>query len=490
MLDDLYTSSLALLTDLYEITMAFGYWKAGLSDREGAFHLTFRRPPFGSGYSVACGLHYVIDYLRKLRFDPSDLAYLQTLKGTDHKPLFEPAFLDHLSNLRFTIDLWAVPEGTVVFPHEPLLRVTGPLLQCQLLESALLNSINFQTLIATKAARICQAARGEPVIEFGLRRAQGIDGALAASRAAHVGGCVATSNTLAGKLFGIPVMGTMAHSWVMSFDSEIEAFRAYAQAMPNNSVLLADTYNSLEGVRHAVQIGKELRQRGHDLGGIRLDSGDLAYFSIEARKLLDEAGFTASSIAASNELDELIIDSLKEQGAKVNVWGVGTRLATAYDQPALGGVYKLSALRDAGGNWQHKIKISDQTAKISTPGLLQVRRYAAADNFIADAIYDTLKPLPNEVTIVDPEDMTRRKTIHAGTSGQDQLVPIFRAGELVYDPPPVEHVRRCAREQLANLHPGIKRLVNPHQYPVGLEKSLYDLRTELILKARGLNDTK
>ncbi len=345
-------SSLALLTDLYEITMAYGYWKERLFDREGAFHLTFRQSPFKSGYAIACGLSYVIEYLRDLRFSDDDLQYLRTLKGNDEQPLFEDAFLDFLKQLRFTIDLWAVPEGTVVFPNEPILRVTGPLLQCQLLESSLLNMINFQTLVATKSARVCQAARGRPVIEFGLRRAQGIDGGIAAARAAYIGGCVGTSNVLAGKLFHIPVMGTHAHSWVMSFDSELDAFRAYADAMPNNCVFLVDTYDSLQGTRNAAAVGKELAAKGHKLVGIRLDSGDLAYLSIEARKILDEAGFPDAAIVASNELDEHVINSLKDQGAQINVWGVGTRLVTAYDQPALGGVYKLSALRDgsAPGN--------------------------------------------------------------------------------------------------------------------------------------------
>jgi len=486
-IDNLYAGSLALLTDLYQITMAYGYWKCGLFEREGAFHLTFRKSPFGSGYTVACGLHYIVEFLRNLRFDETDLRYLKSLNGNDNKPLFEPAFLNFLAQMRFTVDVWGIPEGTVVFPHEPLLRVTGPLLQCQLLETPLLNMINFQTLIATKAARICQAAQGQPVIEFGLRRAQGIDGAVAASRSAYVGGCVGTSNVLAGKIFGIPVMGTHAHSWIMSFDSELEAFRAYADAMPNNCVFLVDTYNTIEGVKHAVRVGVELRERGHKMVGIRLDSGDLAYLSIEAKKILDEAGFTDASIFASNELDENIVTSLKDQGATINVWGVGTRLATAYDQPALGGVYKLSALRDPGGNWQHKIKISEQTIKVSVPGVLQVRRFTGHDGFIADAIYDTLRPIPDAWTIIDTMDMTRRKIIPSGTQHEVLLVPIVRDGKVVYQSPPIEQVRERTNDQLSRLHAGIKRFANPHTYPVGLEQGLFDLRTELILRARGLH---
>ncbi|MDH3583356.1 MAG: nicotinate phosphoribosyltransferase, partial [Phycisphaerae bacterium] len=289
--DGLYGHSLALLTDLYQITMAFGYWKLGRADERAVFNLFFRKHPFGGGVTVAAGLAQVVEYLDGFGFEDTDVAYLATLTGNDGKPLFERAFLDYLSDLRLTCDVDAVPEGTVVFPHEPLVRVTGPILQCQILETALLNMINFQTLVATKSARICTATEGEPVLEFGLRRAQGIDGALTASRAAYIGGCVATSNVLAGKLYGIPVKGTHAHSWVMSFEEEAHAFEAYAEAMPNNCVFLVDTYDTLEGVRRAIEVGRALRERGHEMVGVRLDSGDLAHLSIEARKLLDAADF-------------------------------------------------------------------------------------------------------------------------------------------------------------------------------------------------------
>src|SRR5258706_3807375 len=290
-LPGLYRHSLALLTDLYQLTMAYGYWKLGRADEQAVFQLYFRKSPFGGGYAVAAGLAYVIDYLNSLRFDEGDLAYVRTLTGNDGKAVFDGGFLDYRARMRFTCDIDAVREGTVVFPHEPLVRVTGPILQGQILETTLLNMINFQTLIATKASRVCAAAKGDQVIEFGLRRAQGIYGGVAASRAAYVGGAYATSNLLAGKLFGIPVKGTHAHSWVMSFDSEIEAFNAYADAMPNNGVFLVDTYNTLAGVRRAVEVGRRLRAAGHEMVGIRLDSGDLAYLSIEARKILDEGGF-------------------------------------------------------------------------------------------------------------------------------------------------------------------------------------------------------
>ncbi len=482
---DIYRHSLALLTDLYQLTMAYGYWKLGRADREAAFHLFFRRHPFGGGYTVACGLAYVADFLDGLRFDESDIAYLAEQRGNDGKALFEPGFLDYLRDLEFRLDVDAVPEGTVVFPHQPLLRVTGAILQSQLVETPLLNMINFQTLVATKAARVCQAARGEPVLEFGLRRAQGIDGGLTASRAAYVGGCAATSNVLAGKLFGIPVKGTIAHSWVMSFDDEVAAFEAYAQAMPNNCLLLVDTYDTLEGVRRAIRVGRKLRRRGYDLAGIRLDSGDLAYLSVEARKLLDEAGFPDARIVASNDLDEHLIEDLKAQGAAITVWGVGTRLATSYDQPALGGVYKLSAVREAGGAWQPKLKLCEQAIKINTPGRLQVRRFRDETGFLADMTYELDLGPGDGRTAIDPLDATRHKDIPPGAAHEDLLVPVFRRGQRACESPPLADIRRRTAEQLEALHGGIRRLVHPHEYPAGLEKRLHELKTRLVLAARG-----
>lgn len=483
-LTDLYRPSLALLTDLYELTMACGFWRAGVADHHAAFHVVFRHNPFDGGYAVAAGLEYVIELIERFRFEPADLAYLASLTGSDDRPLFDEAFLDYLGDLRLRCDVDAIVEGTVVFAHEPLVRVAGPIIDCQILETALLNLMNFQTLIATKASRVCHAARGEPVIEFGARRAQGVDGAIAASRAAYVGGCAATSNVLAGRLFGIPVRGTHAHSWVMLFADELAAFEAWGKAMPNNSILLVDTYDSLEGVRHAIRVGRQLRARGYKLAGIRLDSGDLAYLSIEARRLLDEAGFGETRILASNELDEHVITSLKQQGATISLWGVGTKLATAFDQPALGGVYKLAAVRRPGGAWEHKIKLSEQAAKVSTPGLLQVRRYARDGEYMADAIYDELTGIGDGCTIVDPLDITRRRPIPAGTNYEDLLVPIFRDGKRVYDPPPIAAVRERTLHELGRFHAGIKRFVYPHQYPVGLEERLHDLKTNLILKLR------
>lgn len=477
-------SSLGLLTDLYQLTMAQGYWKTGTIAKDAAFHLFFRKAPFKSGYTIACGLEDALCFFQALRFDAEDVEYLKSIQGNDSQPLFEPGFLEYLRQVRFTCDVDAVPEGTVVFPHEPLLRVQGPILEAQLAETALLTILNFQSLLATKAARICQSAQGEPVIEFGLRRAQGPDGGMTASRAAYIGGCVGTSNVLAGKRYGIPIKGTHAHSWVMSFESELEAFHNYAQSMPNNCIFLVDTYDSLEGVRHAVEVGQWLRQQGHKMVGIRLDSGDLAYLSIEARKILDAAGFKDAVIVGSNDLDEHIITSLKLQHAAINVWGVGTRLVTAYDQPALGGVYKLSAIRAPGGSWQPKIKLSEQAVKVNNPGILQVRRFYNDRQFLGDAIFDALQPVPGEFTIVDPSDITRRKTFAADIAWQDLLVPVMRKGTAVCEVPAIHHIRDRVQKQLSMLHPGIKRLVNPHQYPAGLELGLHDFKTRLILEAR------
>ena len=481
---EVHGSSVALLTDLYQLTMAYGYWKTGELETEGAFNLYFRHNPFEGGYAISCGLGYLIDFVESFRFDDADIDYLAGLSGNDGKPLFDPEFLLFLKGLELTCEIDAVPEGTVVFPHEPLVRVTGPLMQCQLLETPLLNIINFQTLVATKASRICTAAQGDPVIEFGLRRAQGFDGAMAASRAAFVGGCESTSNVLAAKEFGIPVRGTHAHSWVMTFDSELEAFLAYAEAMPNNCILLVDTYDTLQGVRHAIEVGKRLRRQGGQLVGIRLDSGDLAYLSIEARKILDAAGFSETVIVASNDLNEHVITSLKDQGAAINVWGVGTELVTSFDQPALGAIYKLAAVRRGGGAWQPKLKLSEQAIKINTPGLCQVRRFSRGDEYVADMIYDETQKLSEPHFLIDPMDSTRHRPIELGTFSEDLLVPIMRQGRVVYVPPNPGEARGYGQQQLARFHPSIKRFLHPHQYPVGLEKSLFETKTALILAAR------
>lgn len=493
---DLYGGSLSLLTDLYQLTMAQGYWLSGMEHTEAVFHLFFRKPPFQGGYALAAGLGTALAFLERFRFDPSDLAYLATLTGNDGQALFQPGFLEYLGAMRLTVDVDAMAEGTVVFASEPLMRVTGPLIHCQLLETALLNIVNFQTLIATKASRVCQMAHPDPVLEFGLRRAQGIDGGLSATRAAVVGGCQATSNVLAGKLFGIPVRGTHAHSWVMSFDTELEAFEAYARAMPNNVVLLVDTYDTLEGVRHAVEIGHKLRARGHELAGIRLDSGDLAWLSQQARVILDEGGFPNAAIVASNDLEERTIRSLKDQGACIGVWGVGTHLVTGASQPALGGVYKLSAVREPGQEWKPRIKLSEQRIKVSNPGMLQVRRFwralqgegAAGVEFVGDMIYDAAQGLPPSDVIVDPLDDTRRKRLEG--PWRDLLEPVMRQGQRLGTASlgrTLWQIREDARRELEGFHEGVRRLDNPHDYPAGLELGLHEHKRRLILEARGFS---
>lgn len=479
-----YQKPLALLTDFYQLTMAYGYWKAGFVNKETVFHLFFRKTPFKGGFTIAAGLEQAIDYIQRFKFESSDLDYLSSLCGEDGTPYFSHEFLDYLAKLKFSGNMDAVPEGSVVFPYEPLLRIQGPLVECQLLESPLLNLINFPTLVATKAARICFAAKGESVLEFGLRRAQGIDGALTASRAAYIGGCESTSNVLAGKLFGIPVKGTLSHSWVMVFDDEYESFQTYAENLPNNCVFLVDTYDTLKGVQNAIKVGKWLKRNGKKMIGIRLDSGDLADLSIKSRKMLDEAGFKEAVIVASNELDETIISELKRQGAQINVWAVGTNLVTAKDQPALDGVYKLSAIRDPGKEWKYKLKLSEQMLKVSNPGILQVRRFMSEQANIADVIYDIGRPLEGDCQIVDPLDPTHVRTIKQGMSSKDLLEPIFRLGKCVYEMPALKDIRRYTQEQLSLFPVSIKRFLNPHVYVVGMEKRLYDLKISLIKHIR------
>jgi nicotinate phosphoribosyltransferase len=470
----------ATMTDLYELTMAAGYWKLGRTEEQAIFTLSFRSAPFGGGFTVAAGLEGVVAFIERFRFAPDELAHLEGLRGTDDQPLFEPAFLAYLADLRLDVDVDAIPEGTVVFPHEPLVRVTGSLLQAQLLETALLNLVNFPTLAATKAAHVVLAAGGAPVLEFGLRRAQGPDGGLTASRSAYLGGCYATSNVLAGRLFGIPVRGTHAHSWVLSFASEQQAFDAWAEVMPGNAVMLVDTFDSVEGVANAIDTGRRMRERGQRLAGIRLDSGDLAYLSNQAREMLDAAGFEETQIVASNDLDPETIESLQAQGARIDIWGVGTKLVTCYDQPALGGVYKLTAIQD-GSTWRTPVKVSSDTAKITVPGRLGVRRFYDADGTArADMIWDELHELDGSRVIVDPADSHHRMTIDAAWTGKEVLVPVFRGGRRMYDLPTLAEARDHARHELGTLHPAILRQLRPHWYPAGLEWSLHRRRESLI----------
>lgn len=470
----IYNQSLALLTDLYQLTMVYGYWKAGIADREAVFHLNFRKKPFKGGFAIAAGLETLIDFIKNFQFSQSDLAYLESLN------LFEKPFLDFLSKFKFACDVDALTEGTVVFPYEPLIRVKGPIWQAQLLESPMLNIINFQTLIATKSARICIAAHPDPVIEFGMRRAQGIDGAISASRAAFIGGSESTSDVIAGKLFGIPIRGTHAHSWIMAFEEEETAFELFAKMRPKNCVMLIDTYNSIEGAKRAIKVAKSLEN--FDLAGVRLDSGDLAKLSIEIRKLLDEAGFTKTGIMASNELDEYLIRDLKQQGAKINIWGVGTNLVTGKDQPALDGVYKLSAIQNEKKQWVHKLKLSEQTAKVTNPGILQIRRFFDGQFYLADAIYDELTGIETPTTIIDNHDPTQQMVCQGEYT--DLLQPIFKFGKLVYDVPTIQEAQCHAKRELSRLTPSMERCTNPETYLAGLEKNIYQKKLQLIRKIR------
>jgi nicotinate phosphoribosyltransferase len=465
-----------LLTDFYQLTMAYGYWKLNMHEQEAAFHLLFRKNPFKGNYGLSCGLATVTEFLANWRFKADDLDYLATLKNPHGEALFPTAFLEYLSHLTFSCDVDAIPEGTVVFANEPLIRIQGPIIQCQLIETALLNMINFQTLIATKASRVCHAAKSDAVIEFGMRRAQGPDGAASASRAAYVGGCIATSNTLAGKLYDIPVRGTHAHSWVTAFDSELDAFQAYAETMPHNCVLLVDTFNTLEGVKNAIKIGEKLRTEGADLLGIRLDSGDMTELSIKARALLDKAGFKETQILASNSLDEYAILEHKQKNAKISLWGVGTNLATAYDQPALDGVYKLCALRDKNHKWNYKLKLSEQEVKISNPGRHQIRRFFCANQYVMDVIYDLELGIAEspETILIDPS--MKHMTLDDYDGFVDLLMPVMRQGKLVQTPASIHDIRKHAIQS-------VEHFIQTHQdqvYPVALEKNLFDLKHRLI----------
>lgn len=490
-----------LLTDLYQLTMAQGYFLSGIPCRQASFSVSFRENPFEGGYAIAAGIGPALDFLESFKFTEEDIAYLRTLPAADGTPLFQEDFLSHLIDMRFTCDVTAVKEGSIVFAREPIFTVTGPIDQCQLVETSLLNIINFSTLVATKAARCCYAANGDAILEFGLRRAQGPDGGVTASRAAYIGGCAATSNVLAGQKFDIPVAGTHAHSWIMAFDSEEEAFEVYARTSPNNVVLLVDTYDTIEGVKKAITVGLKMKAKGQRFAGIRLDSGDLAWLSKKAREMLDEAGLSEAKIVASNALDEYTILSLKTQGSRIDTWGVGTKLATAYEQAALNGVYKLTAVRNnVDEPWQHRLKISDQTDKLTIPGILGVRRYFNADGkFAGDVIYDSetdfaLGSSDSEgecsdgtaVTIIDPLDVTRRKTFCAGMRYQELLVTMFVGGKRVYQSPAIAEVRDFAIDGLNYLDETQKRFLNPHTYPVGLEENLAELRLELVRRARGI----
>ena len=477
-----------MLTDLYQLTMAQGYWESGQGEMQACFHMYFRDYPFKGGFAVASGMAQLADLVDAFSFTDDDASYLASLDAPGGGKLFKPEFLERLRTFKLDVDIDAVAEGTVVFPHEPLVRVTGPIMDCQLIETALLNCVNFETLVATKAARVCLAAEA-PVAEFGLRRAQGPAGGVWASRAAVVGGCASTSNVLAGQMFGVPVSGTHAHSWVMSFSDELTAFRAYAAAFPNNCVLLVDTYDVEQGLRNAITVGLEMRERGDRLSGVRIDSGDLSWLAKMARSMLDEAGLDDCGIVLSNDLDEYAIQSIRDEGAQVTSWGVGTKLACAYDQPTLGGVYKLSATRAPGEDaWCDRLKISESVAKLTTPGVLDVRRYFHDDGRLAgDMVFDIHAGADEREIIVDPLDDRRQKRL-AGKRFETLLKPLARAGDTVLDVDLRDALaaRNRARAGLATLDESQKRMLNPHTYPVGLEYGLFERRRDLVARLRGI----
>ncbi len=473
--------NLSMLFDFYEMTMANGYFRQGMQERITYFDVFFRRVPDGGGFAIAAGLEQLVDYIRDLHFDEEDIAYLRS------KNLFQEDFLDYLRNFQFTGDIWAVPEGTPVFPGEPLVTVRAPASQAQLIETYALLAINHQSLIATKANRVVRAAQGRTVLEFGSRRAQGVDGAVVGARAAYIGGVHGTACAISDQLYGVPAAGTMAHSWVQMFDTQYEAFKTYCEIYPTNAVLLVDTYNTLKsGVPDAIRAFNEvLRPRGITKCGIRLDSGDIAYLTKEARKLLDAAGWETCTISASNSLDEKLIRNLLLQGAKIDAFGVGERLITARSEPVFGGVYKLVAVEDEGGNITPKIKISENVAKITTPHYKKLYRFFGNDTgkAIADylTIHDETVDDSRPLVIFDPDATWKKKEVYDFTAKELQ-VPVFRSGQLVYDLPSLPEIRRYCLEQVDTLWDEVKRFDNPHKYYVDLSQKLWDVKHGLLEK--------
>ncbi|MFP4502593.1 MAG: nicotinate phosphoribosyltransferase [Candidatus Hydrogenedentota bacterium] len=474
---------LGLLTDFYELTMMAGYWQDERSEQQVSFNYFFRSLPPHAGFAVAAGLGPFLDYVENLRFDEDDIAYL---RGLD---VFEEGFLDYLASFRPTIDIHAVPEGTLVYPFEPIVQVEGKLIEAQLIESALLNIMNYQTLIATKAARVCLAAEGDPVLEFGLRRAHGPDGGVSGARAAYIGGCSSTSNVMAGKVYDIPVAGTHAHSWVMSYPSEIEAFRTFARLFPKKCVLLVDTYDTVEsGLPNAVRVFQEMRDQGLDfLPAVRLDSGDLAKLSKIAYRMLTEAGFENPTIVASNELTEDLIADLKRQGAKVNAWGVGTHLITARDNPSLNGVYKLVAVHNGAG-WSPRIKISSNIEKATDPGRKALVRYYDANGLaLGDVIYNPEETWPETGTIAGRDRTRPHRTARLPEAARAEplLQPVLAQGRRVGAAPSVVETRGHVFEQISAMPEEFKRLRNPEYYQVLLSEQLGDLKDRLLADPDG-----
>ena len=473
--------NLTLLTDLYELTMMQGYYEKGQNENV-IFDVFFRQNPCNNGYSVCAGLDQVIDYIKNLHFTYDDVDYLRGLG------IFEEDFLHYLSGFHFSGDIYAIPEGTVVFPKEPLLKVVAPIMEAQLVETAILNIINHQSLIATKTSRIVFAANGDGIMEFGLRRAQGPDAGLYGARAAMIGGCVGTSNVLAGQMFDVPVMGTHAHSWIMSFPDEYTAFKTYAEMYPDNCTLLVDTYDTLKsGVPNAIRVFQEFKDAGKPLikYGIRLDSGDLAYLSKEARKMLDEAGFPEATICASNDLDEFLLHDLKMQGAAIDSWGVGTNLITSKDCPSFGGVYKLAAIQNEEGEFVPKIKISENTEKITNPGNKTIYRiYEKASGKIkADLICfaDEVIDPKQDLLLFDPMDTWKKTKLAGGTYNvREILLPIFKNGECLYKSPTLKEIAAYCREEKDTLWDETKRLFYPHRVYVDLSQKLYAVKQSLL----------
>ncbi len=476
-------SDVALNTDLYELTMAQGYWESGMMSGEGCFNVFFRDAPFNGGYAIACGMGQIAELVENFVFDEESIEYLASVKAPGGGAMFKPGFLDYLRNFRMHVDVWAIPEGELVFAREPMVRVQGPIIDCQLIETALLNLVNFQTLVATKTARVVHAAEGHPVSDFGLRRAQGPDGGLAVARASYIGGASSTSNVLAGKIYGIPVFGTHAHSWVMSFPTELDAFRAFAASSPKNCVLLLDTYDVKVGIQHAITVGKEMEERGERLAAVRIDSGDLARLSKTARQAFDDAGLPYVKISASNDLDEYTIQSRFAQGAPIDSFGVGTKLATCDPQPSLGGVYKLSATRETPDDpWDPVIKLSEQAYKRTIPGVQHIRRYYdEAGVPVGDMIVDDSVDSGDTTSMVNVMDELTTYDLSEATY-KEVLVKLVEDGKRVGEPEPIEAAKARCREAIMHLDPATKRFLNPQYYPVGLERGLAHLRNELALE--------
>ncbi|MBO5210085.1 MAG: nicotinate phosphoribosyltransferase [Lachnospiraceae bacterium] len=474
--------NLTLLTDLYELTMMQGYFKNKDQNETVVFDAFYRNNPCDGGFAIAAGLEQLIQYIKELHFDKEDIDYLASLG------IFDDDFLDYLRDFKFTGDIYAIPEGTVVFPREPLVKVIAPIMQAQLVETAILNIINHQSLIATKAARVCYAAHGDGIMEFGLRRAQGPDAGTYGARAAMIGGCIGTSNVLCGQLFDVPVKGTHAHSWIMSFPDEYTAFKTYADLYPSACILLVDTYDTLKsGVPNAIRVFTEMRETGIPLTfyGIRLDSGDLAYLSKKARKMLDDAGFTDAVISASNDLDEFLIQSLKEQGAAITSWGVGTHLITSKDCPSFGGVYKLAAVMGKDGKFVPKIKLSENSEKVTNPGNKTIYRIYEKESgkikadliCLADEKFDENEPM----LLFDPiEPWKKTKLVGGSYTLRELMVPVFRNGECCYTSPKVMDIRAYCQKEQDTLWDETRRLVNPHKVYVDLSSKLYDIKIELL----------